>query len=72
MTREDEMRRAFERGWGSPIDWSRPVTESDRELGRAILTDILGGPPTVERIKYWYARERQKQRRQIHLVSDKP
>jgi hypothetical protein len=53
------------------IDYPRLDTTkmSDRELGYLILRDLLGGAePTVENLKYWYVRERQKQRQQIRLV----
>jgi hypothetical protein len=50
------------------IDYPRLDTTkmSDRELGYLILRDLLGGAePTVENPKYWYVRQRQKQRQQI-------
>jgi hypothetical protein len=71
MTDVERLRRAFERGYGKPVDWSCPVTERDLELGRAFLAEIIGGELTYENIMLWYARERQKQRQQIRLVSDK-
>jgi hypothetical protein len=40
------------------------------ELGRRCVAEIIGGEPTVENVKYWYARERQKQRATLRLVSD--
>jgi hypothetical protein len=40
------------------------------ELGRRCVAEIVGGEPTIENVRLWYARERQKQRAQIRLVSD--
>lgn len=55
------------------IDYPRLDTTklSDRELGYLILRDLLGGAePTVENLKFWYARECQKKRAQIRLVKN--